>query len=178
MAEYSTMSDQDLVAATCNGQTDAFSALCIRYEEQLAGMLNSRGVSQADDIVQDSFIKAFLNISKYDPQFSFGQWIFAIAKNLHIDGIRKQKGTKVDIDEVITHSGTMNPEQSYISMQTRDNVEKQLEKLPKGYKDIVELRFLDELSYDEISQRLGIPMGTVKTKIHRARALLTNPRED
>lgn len=172
MNDFVTMTDQQLVEAVLGGFTTAYDVLCKRYESVLVGMLSGRGVVECDDIVQESFIKAYLNLDKYDPKYTFGQWIFAIAKNLHIDGIRKQKGTKVDIDEVVTFCGSMNPEQSFISRQSRDQMERRLERLPEGYRVIVELRFLDELSYDEIASKLGIPIGTVKTKIHRARALL------
>lgn len=172
MSEFIIMTDQKLVEAVLGGVTVAYDVLCKRYEPALVSMLSGRGVVECDDIVQESFIKAYLNLDKYDPKYTFGQWIFAIAKNLHIDGIRKQKGTKVDIDEIVTFCGSMNPEQSIISRQNRDQMERRLDRLPAGYKVIVELRFLDELSYEEIASKLNIPIGTVKTKIHRARALL------
>lgn len=167
-----TTSDLELIELTISGDHSAFGVLCKRYEGALSSMLTNRGVCECKDIVQESFIRAYLNLEKFDRQYSFGQWLFAIAKNLHIDIIRKQKTTTVGIEEVVTFSGALNPEQSFISKQNRDEVEKQLSDLPENYRVIVEMRFLDEMGYEEIAEKLGIPIGTVKTKIHRARALL------
>lgn len=169
------MTDQELVCTVLGGNGAAYAVLCHRYESQLASMLLGRGVCHCDDIVQESFIKAYLNLEKYDSCYSFGQWIFAIAKNLHIDTLRKQKGTNVDLNDVVLSSGG-DPETVVIGNQNREALENRLRSLPSGYREVVELRFLDELSYEEISQRMDIPIGTVKTKIHRARNILIKNR--
>ena len=136
-------------------------------------MLAKRGAAQiAGDIVQDSFVKAFLNLDKYNPKFEFSQWIFTIAIRLHIDHTRKTKGETLSIDTLSTPSPAPNPEQSIIENQLRFEIKKTVDKLPKIYKDVIELRFLDELSYEEIATNLNIPLGTVKTHIRRAKALL------
>lgn len=170
---YKSLEDFTLVKNTLDGDNLAFHELFSRYEQPLKNMLAKRGAAHiSGDIVQDSFIKAFLNLDKYNPIYEFRQWIYTIAIRLHIDHTRKSKNETLPIDSISTPSSAPNPEQSIIENQLRAQIKNTIDKLPKIYKEVIELRFLDELSYEEITCKLNIPIGTVKTHIYRAKALL------
>ena len=170
---YKSQDDIALVQKALEGDNLAFNELFSRYEQPLKNMLAKRGAAQiSGDIVQESFIKAFINLDKYNPIYEFRQWIYTIAIRLHIDHTRKSKKETLPIDSISTPSSAPNPEQSIIEHQLSTQIKNTIDKLPKIYKEVIELRFLDELSYEEITCKLNIPLGTVKTHIHRAKAML------
>ena len=171
--KYKSQEDSSLVENTLKGDNFAFNELFSRYEKPLKNMLTKRGAAHiSGDIVQDSFIKAFINLDKYNPAYEFRQWIYTIAIRLHIDHTRKTKTETLQLDSISTPSTAPNPEQSIIENQLRAQLKDTIGRLPPIYKEVIELRFLDELSYEEITHKLNIPLGTVKTHIYRAKALL------
>lgn len=171
---YSILTDQQLVAMALQRKAGAYDELVGRYQTLLESMLSNRGVSDPQDIVQDSFVKAYLNLSQYNSEYSFGQWITAIARNIHIDITRRKRDntSSLPLENLNTPCGAPNPEQTIILEQSEDLLNRQLEMLPKNYKTILKLRFWEDMSYEEIAEKLAMPLGTVKTQIHRGRHLL------
>lgn len=170
-------SDHELVILAQNGDTQAFETLFNRHKQQLLSMLRSRCIREdvAQDILQETFIKSYLNLAMFNPSFSFGQWIFTIARNLFIDHTRRHKEHILSIDytmELNTPCNAPTPEEKYIAKQSGSNLDILLQKLPDNYRIMAQLRFWNECTYEEISQKLEIPLNTVKTQISRAREKL------
>lgn len=170
-------SDQELVAQVLGGDVAAWEILFDRHQASIRSLLNCRNAGVADDILQEAFIKAYLNLDKYNPNYSFVGWLWVIARNLLIDHTRRAP----KIDEWVGLEGSavagvassaLNPEEQAISAQNRRNLERALDSLDVCYKEVLVLRFWHDLPYEAIAERLQIPLGTVKTRIHRARAAL------
>ncbi len=180
--KYIVAGEAVLVEMVLEGDNRAFEHLFNRYGESLRQIYLVRTGGNGDDtndLIQEIFVKAYLNLSSYDRRYAFGQWIYTIAKNTFIDYVRKRRDD-LSIDntrgEYIRQpvSLTPNPEESIINVQRRRQLEENLEKMPAKYRRLIELRFFKDLSYDEIAEQLALPLGTVKTQIHRARTLLCN----
>jgi RNA polymerase sigma-70 factor (ECF subfamily) len=174
--------DAGLVEMTLGGDNHAFGHLFDRYGGSLRQIYLARtggNSDDTDDLIQEIFVKTFVNLNAYDPRYTFGQWIYTIAKNTFIDYVRKRRGD-LSIDntrgEYIRQpvSMTPNPEESIIIVQRQRQLEESLGKMPDKYRQLIELRFFKDLSYEEIAEQLELPMGTVKTQIHRARTQLCN----
>ena len=124
----------------------------------------------AQDAVQETFIKVYINLHRYSTVYTFGQWVYTIARNTFIDFVRRRQDD-LSIDERFSSppSTAPTPEESVISLQQRTQIEHYLERLTPRYRTLIVMRFFDEYSYEEIAAKLTLPLGTVKTQIHRAR---------
>lgn len=178
--------DLELVKlAVDNKDQQAFEKLMDRYRDSIyfmvLKMVHNR--DDAEDITIESFGKAFNRIEKYDPRYAFSTWLFKIATNNCIDFIRKKRLQTTSIDEPIggddedgltidIKSEQLNPEEKYIKKQRAISVRGNIEKLDDKYRTLIELRYYQELSYEEIAQELDIPLGTVKAQLYRAKELL------
>lgn len=172
--DFNDLDDNSLVELSLKGEPRAYDILFTRYRRPLGAMLQGRVNNKLlrEDIIQDSFIKAYFNLDKFDPQYTFGQWIFTIARNLHIDHTRRQRTAALPLDDVNTPCQAPNPEQRIIWTQNGLHLERILASMPENYQQVLRLRFWDGLSYEEIAATLNMPMGTIKTQIHRARTSL------
>jgi RNA polymerase sigma factor (sigma-70 family) len=178
--------DYNLVkAAIEQGDQKAYAELMSRYKESvyfmLLKMVNNR--DDADDLTIEAFAKAFKNLHQYTPNFAFSTWLFKIASNNCIDFIRKRRikpfstdkyfetedGKKVMPDLI---SETHDPEEKMIRKQNALMVREVVDKLKPRYKRLIELRFFEEKSYEEIAKELDLPLGTVKAQLFRAREFL------
>lgn len=171
-----------LVHDALNGKQKAFTTLMQLYKDAIffmvLKMVNNR--DDAMDITVSTFGKAFENLDKYKSNFAFSTWLFKIATNNSIDFIRKQKFKTVSIDEFNDDqervwefkSDNLNPEEYSIKNQEKKALKNVVENLPEKYKNLVILRYFEELSYEEIAIELDIPLGTVKARLFRARDLL------
>ena len=173
--------DQQLIEQTLAGNTICYETLFDRYRRQLyAAILSKCGDEQdAGDIIQETYVKAYFNLPRYNAEFTFGQWIYTIARNLFIDYTRRKRsaGTTVSIDnrngcEINAPCDMPNPEERIISSQRSRLLDSLMGELPPRYRTMIELRFVGEYSYEEIAEKLAMPIGTVKTQIHRAREKL------
>lgn len=168
------------------GDQKAFAELMKRYWEPVFFMLNRmvNNKDDAEDLTIEAFGKAFKNLQQYSPQFAFSTWLFKIASNNAIDFIRRKKMENItsldkpvgrdggeDLSQQIKGTG-LTPEENYIKKQGADRVHEIIDKLKPRYKEIVELFYLEELSVEEISKRLDLPVATIKTRLFRARDLL------
>lgn len=179
---YIILTDQQLVVLAQDGDAAAFEMLFNRYQDGVHKLyLNRTGGNRDDteDLLQDTFIKVFLNLDKYDGSYTFGQWIYTIARNTFIDFVRKRRDD-VAIEPApglggayvnpASHEAT--PEERFINRQRGAQLSMHMEKMTPRYRELIELRFFREFSYEEIASELDIPLGTVKTQIHRARERL------
>ncbi len=164
------------------GDAAAFETLFNRYRDGIYKLyLNRTGGNRddADDLLQETFIKVFLNLGKYDTAFTFGQWIYTIARNTFIDFMRKKRDDlQIDTSPAGGTALHQSPfARSYArksaSSTTRTaNSSRITSHMTPRYRRLIELRFFKEYSYEEIAAELDIPLGTVKTQIHRARTQL------
>jgi RNA polymerase sigma-70 factor (ECF subfamily) len=171
--------DRDLVKQALQGDTAAFEQLFRHYKKDLLRFCQQRtgnNLSDASDILQETFIKVYLHLDKYNPHYSFRQWIHTIARNAFIDYTRKRKESPLSIDSpdwagprLNPPATTANPEERMMQYQTGKELDKALEIMSPRYKTMITMRFIQEYSYEEIAEKLEMPLGTVKTQIHRAR---------
>ncbi len=172
IADYIVADDHQLVNRALEGDDTAFEYLFNRYRDAIHRLFVQRlgGVNDADDLLQETFIKVYINLHRYRADFTFGQWVYTIARNTFIDYVRRRQDD-LPIDERFTApaSSAPTPEESVINLQQRTQIEHYLERLAPRYRQLIVMRFFDEYSYEEIAVKLSLPLGTVKTQIHRAR---------
>ena len=176
---------QLVVAARDKGDQRAYADLMRYYREPVYLMLlrMTHSPVDADDLTIEAFGKAFRQLASYTPQNTFATWLFSIASNHGIDFIRRQHMRLVSLSTMSVNqeddaceypipSCDDNPEEDLIHRQ-RDKIMRDLiNRLQPRYRTIVKLRYFDDLSYDEIAQKLNLPLGTVKIQLRRARLLL------
>jgi len=179
--------DHSLVLRARNGDQKAFAELLGRYRDSIYFMLLKmiNNPSDAEDLTIEAFGKAFRYIDQYTPNYAFSTWLFKIATNNCIDFIRKKRGSTIsldqsmDDDESLTPSDTiksdsLDPEMTLIREQKVKILREIVTKLKPRYRRLIELRYFEEFSYEEISGELKLPVGTVKAQLFRARELLSN----
>lgn len=177
---FDNLKDKELVEATLKDR-EVFTYLVKRYETQLTRYIWRTGAKdheEVKDILQESFVKIYINLNDYDPTLSFGAWIYRITHNETINYFRKQKNRpKTFIHENDLILFDMIPDELDIVDEHTKKFEKKaileaLETVPQKYKDVLVLRFFEDKSYDEISDILEIPSGTVATYINRGKTAL------
>jgi len=178
--------DVILVQRAVEGDQKAFADLLSRYRDAIYFMLLKMvtNTDDAEDLTIEAFGKAFKNIHQYTPNFAFSTWLFKIATNNCIDFIRKRRGgPTVSIEKanenqemvpIHIHSDEPDPEETLIIQQKVRLMRDVEQKLKPRYRKLVEMRYFDELSYEEIAEELELPIGTVKAQLFRARELLFN----
>ena len=166
------------------GDQEAFGEIVEIYKNSIFQlcfrMLGNR--HEAEDIAQEAFIRAYVNINSFNQDLKFSTWLFRIATNLCIDRMRKKKpdhylDAEVKGTEGLTMysqipSNTRLPEEELESLELHETVQKEILKLPDKYRSAIVLKYMEELSLNEISEILDLPLGTVKTRIHRGREAL------
>jgi RNA polymerase sigma-70 factor (ECF subfamily) len=176
---------QLVLAAREKGDQRAYADLMRFYREPIYLMLlrMTHNPTDADDLTIDTFGKAFCQLHTYTPSNTFATWLFAIASNNGIDYIRRRHLATVSLSDITVHndddsydyplpSQDANPEEALISSQRGELLRDVVRQLKPRYRTIVEMRYFQELSYDEIAQKLSMPLGTVKIQLRRARQLL------
>lgn len=177
--------DYELVQLAINGDEKAFARLLGRYKDaiyfMLLKMVNNR--NDAEDLTLEAFGKAFKNLHQYSPTYAFSTWLFKIASNNCIDFLRKKKGVYVPIEssdnqenaeQIKLKAKELNPEEKLIRKQKAILLHKVVRRLKPRYRDLVELRYFREFTYEEIAKELNLPLGTVKAQLFRAREMLFN----
>ncbi|AIE58689.1 RNA polymerase sigma factor SigW [Bacillus methanolicus] len=166
------------------GDQNAFGEIVELYKDKVFQlcyrMLGNR--HEAEDIAQEAFIRAYVNINSFNINLKFSTWLYRIATNLCIDRIRKKKPDYYLDAEVLGSDGltmysqiaadTALPEEELQSLELQETIQKEISKLPEKYRTVIVLRYIEELSLNEISEILDLPLGTVKTRIHRGREAL------
>ncbi len=178
-----TVTDFQLVEQTLAGSEEAFRALVVRYERRVYNLLVRmlRNPALAEDLTQETFLKAFTHLRSFDPGYKFSNWILKIAHNAAIDTVRRRGPQEVSFDEpgqreeARLDAWLVDP----ASGAAAEAVERQdlrrvlaaaMDRLRPEYRQVVVLRYQEELSYEEIADITGWPIGTIKSHLHRARA--------
>jgi RNA polymerase sigma-70 factor (ECF subfamily) len=177
--------DYKLVLLALKGDEKAYAELLDRYKDaiyyMLLKMVNNK--SDAEDLTIEAFGKAFKSIEQYTPNYAFSTWLFKIATNNCIDFIRKKKANLISLDQnaddqdnigAPLQSDTPDPEEDMIKSQRVALMRDVVSKLKPRYRNLIELRYFKEYSYEEIAAELSLPIGTVKAQLFRARDLLYN----
>ncbi len=187
------LEDLELVQRAQKGDEKAFALLLKRYRDSIYfmhyKMVNNS--ADAEDLTIEAFGKAFKNIDRYSPRYAFSTWLFKIASNNSIDFMRRKKEQSVSIESKNDESGKEGnyryiqiettepgPEDLLINKQKKKILRSIVKELKPRYRKLIELRYFEERSYEEISDILEIPIGTVKAQLFRARELLYNILRD
>jgi RNA polymerase sigma factor (sigma-70 family) len=180
------LQDYCLVQNAIKGDQKSYAELLGRYRDaiyfMLLKMVNNK--IDAEDLTIEAFGKAFRNLSQYSPSFAFSTWLFKIASNNCIDFLRKKKNDVISLDNPTDNSdqdqsiplaaNVLDPEEELIKDQKENVMRNIVTKLKPRYRKLIELRYFNEYSYEEISKELELPIGTVKAQLFRARELLYN----
>lgn len=179
--------DLQLVEAAILGNQSAYAELMDRYRDSIYYMMLKmvKNTDDADDLTIEAFGKAFNRLEQYSPTFAFSTWLFKIASNNCIDFIRKKRISVSSLDtgfsnedgEMIyidARSNTLDPEETIMQDQKIKHMRLLVSKLKPRYRELVEKRYFEELSYEEIAEELNLPLGTVKAQLFRARDFLAN----
>ena len=176
--------DRQLIRLASEGNQQAFEELMRKYHSLIFNliyrMVGNR--EEAEDLVQETFVKAFRSLKSFNEEFAFSTWLYKIASNHTIDLLRKKRLQLLSLDEPVrTREGEMsreypdenfNPERTLITSESTRIIFQAIEALPEQYRTIISLRHKEDKSYEEIGQILNIPIGTVKARLFRARELL------
>jgi len=178
-------SDQALAARAAEGEERAFREILRRYERPVFSLLYRmvRDRELAEDLAQEAFVRAFNAIGTYSPRYKLSSWLFKIANNLAIDHLRKRQLDTVSIDGAPTAVTESEVAQTRLELESEDEtpeeyaenrelgnqIEAAIGKLRPQYRTATVLRHVEGFSYEEIAGIMDLPLGTVKTYIHRAR---------
>ena len=181
MSEFE-LTDEVLIKQFQSGDVRAFNKLVIRYKDRLLNFIYGyvNDIDRAEDLVQDTFMKVYIHKDSYQEIAKFSTWMYTIAANLAKTELRKIKRRKTfsisdlskDDREYEIHSSDKDPSEldSFDNMKIK--IQKALVKLPLDFRTIIILRDFQELSYEEISNIVNVPLGTVKSRINRGRLKL------
>jgi RNA polymerase sigma-70 factor (ECF subfamily) len=177
--------DYQLIQLAKGGDQRAYAVLMNRYRgnihQTIYKMVHNR--DDAEDLTLEAFGKAFRKLSSYSPTYAFSTWLFRIAINNCIDHIRKKKLMTMSIDDTFEPDGDThysdylraddrNPEEQIIHEQRKQITRDMVNQLSEKYRLMIELRYFEGLSYDQIASELDIPLGTVKAQLFRAKEML------
>ncbi len=186
-SRFSTKALEDfrLIDLAVGGDDKSYAKLLSRYKRPVYHMILKmvRNVDDAEDLTIESFAKAFRSLHRFKKDFTFSTWLFRIATNNTIDYIRKKKLNTMSIESSYTDDDgqsvsidvedeNLDPQEETIKAQKIELIQIFVDKLPPKYQRLVRLRYFDELSYEEIADKLPAPLGTVKAQLHRARELM------
>jgi RNA polymerase sigma-70 factor (ECF subfamily) len=169
-------SDREIIDLIVGGEKQLFQVIVDRYKN-LVYSLSLRMLGnedhEADDLAQDAFVRAFRFLDTYKDDFKFSTWISRITVNLYKDRFKKKRHVMGSEEELARHADQKNnPENETIGNIRRKSVVSIIGRLDEKYRDIVLLYFFEEFSYEEISEVLDVPMGTVKSRLNRAKLIL------
>lgn len=181
LKKVSAVADGELIARAIAGREDGFEELVRRYQRPIAAYVY-RMVGDYDsalDLTQEVFIKVYGSLERYRPEFKFSTWIYRIAHNAAIDHLRRVGAVRTEDLEVEAENGRSyekplaskapTPEQESERRERRAEIEEVVQTLPPAYRELIVLRHAHDLSYEEIAEVTGLPLGTVKNRIFRAR---------
>lgn len=176
--------DAELIARALQNDQKAYRQLTERHRSYLYHLIYKivRDPETTNDLLQETFMRAFSSLASYRSEYKFSTWLYKIAANCSIDHLRKKRIKALSLDrELETADGTVeievadfsyHPERDLVAKQQRMGINEAIESLPDKYREVIIYRHKDDKSYEEIADLLGIPVGTVKARIFRARELL------
>lgn len=173
-----SMSDAGLVELTLNGDQDIFAVLIERYKDAVQNLAYRMlgNVTEAEDVTQETFVRAYSQLATYKSSHKFSTWLLSIASHLAIDQLRRRRFLALPLEDVpflewIVDAG-ISPEQSALRGEQHDEIQVYLQHLPSKYRAVIVLRYWYDFSYEEIATTLNLTPALVKARLHRARELL------
>ncbi|MFI5207110.1 MAG: RNA polymerase sigma factor [Gemmatimonadales bacterium] len=183
--DLQSLSDQEVVALARAGKEAAYRELLRRYERPVFSLIYRmvRDRALAEDLAQDSFVKVLNALESYRPEYKFSSWVFKIANNVAIDQLRRRELDTLSLDgaphartrdevEATALQAVDRTETPLAELESRElgsRIEQAIARLRPEYRSCILLRHVEGRSYEEIAETLDLPLGTVKTYIHRAR---------
>lgn len=167
------MTDEELVLAIRDGDIASFEELVKRYQHGLYVFVMRflKDEAASLDIVQESLVKIYQIIDRIDTNRKFSTFVFEIAKNAAISELRKRKHS-VSLEQIVDLENDETFMEQFLRLDAAQNVRRAVKKLPVKYRQVITLYYFDELSYEEVSKRLKIPMNTIRTHLKRAKDTL------
>src|SRR5579883_2211527 len=177
-ATVEELSDAELVELVLTGTQEAFEVLVERYKDAVQNLAYRMlsNVTEAEDVTQEVFVRAYTQLSTYKPAHKFSTWLLSIASHLAIDQLRRRRFLALPLEDVpflewIVDVG-VSPEQSALQGEQQDEIQSYLQRLPSKYRAVIVLRYWYDFSYEEIANTLHLTPALVKARLHRARELL------
>jgi RNA polymerase sigma-70 factor (ECF subfamily) len=176
--------DEELVAAALAGDETSFRTLVVRYQGRVINYLHRmlRDVDEAQELAQEVFLRIYRALDRFDDSYRFSTWLFRVAQNAAIDLIRKRRLKLVSIHRGDEEGGdgsdwefespNATPYRDLRNRERQRALAEAIEGLRGEYRELIELRHFAELSYEEIAELKGMPLGTVKNKLFRSRQML------
>ena len=174
-------SDAELTGQILAGSDTAARELVRRYERPVYNLIVRmvRDPALAEDLAQETFVKAFRHLASYDPGYKFANWILRIAHNTAIDYLRQPRPVLSSLDEQVEQGGVRAADSTsptpFAEAERKElagALDQAIDRLRPEYREVVVLRYQEDLSYEEIAEMTDLPVGTVKSHLHRARAEL------
>ena len=172
------MEYREAIAKCLAGDTTAYAVVVSAFADPLAALLRRLLGNEEDvrDVVQEAFIRAYVNLHRYDPDRPFEPWLYRIARNLaynHLKSRGRRRERSLHHEEsrsqVEPEAPAAAPEDPLLRRERKDEVREVLRRLRPEYREVLTLRYLARLEYDAVAQRMGVPVGTVKTWLNRAK---------
>lgn len=180
--DLSLVSDRELVAIAVEGFDGSFEELVRRYQRPISAYVYRMvgNYESALDLTQEIFIKVYNSLNRYRAEFKFSTWIYKIAHNAAVDHLRRSAtreqplvvGPEGDSFDLPLESARLSPEQESERKERRGEIEAVVRALPANYRELIILRHSQDLSYEEIVEVTGLPLGTVKNRLFRAREMM------
>lgn len=182
--------DFEAIKRVLDGDNTAYEFLQKKYKNLIYSLVKKmiKNDSDVEDLVQETFIKAYKALDKFKFNYSFSAWIYRIASNNTIDFLRKRRFDTFSIDKPIGNAEDENyfeiednsysPDLGLMNEQKSDIIRDAIDTLPENYREIIILRHEEELDYKAIAEQLDLPLGTVKAHLFRARKLLYEELKD
>lgn len=166
--------DKQVIAKVLKGDREAYALLVNKYKSSLYRLLLGLGASahDAQDLAQEAFIKAYQKLPDHNNQSTFAAWLYAIAINRFKDLKRRKKVSLAALPLLVNRTLSPSPEEQYMRKETEIEWHKHLLRLPERYRMVVLLRYVNELSYEEIGDITGLSMHQIKNQLHRSRQKL------
>jgi RNA polymerase sigma-70 factor (ECF subfamily) len=180
--QISSLSDAELIDVSISGREESFEELVRRYQRPIVGyvfrMLGD--YDSALDVTQEVFIKVYNSLHRYSSDYKFSTWLYRIAHNATIDHLRRNSANTQSIEtetadgayQLQIESRDPSPEKDRERKEWRVEIEAVVKRLPTAYRELILLRHSQDLSYDEIAEVTGLPLGTVKNRLFRAREMM------
>ena len=181
--EATRATDEELVAAILDGEVALYTDLVQRYQGRLVNYLNRFlfNVDESQELSQEVFLKVYRALDRYNPRYRFSTWLFRVAKNAAIDLLRKRRLKLVPMQRVGVYGETRerefpseerDPYRVLRNLERRDAIGAAIDTLTDEYRELIQLRHFAEMTYEEIAEFKGMPLGTVKNKLFRGRRAL------
>ncbi len=176
------LTDGELITGALGGRSDGFEELVRRYQRPITSyVFRMLGDYESSlDVTQEVFIKVYNSLTKYSSEYKFSTWLYRIAHNAAIDHMRRNSICTQSIEaenadgsyQIQIESRRPSPEKDHELSEWRSEIDSVVRCLPPAYRDLILLRHSRDLSYDEIAEVTGLPLGTVKNRLFRAREMM------